>query len=177
MDGFSASIGNLVAEGNKEKIIKIFWEVYCINFVIGGFLIFSLYHLLEPFIRLWLGQILTLNHNILILINIFIMETRKAVDMFNMAYGNYGDTWSAWVEGSINILVTIITAIHWGIIGILLGKIISLFLLSFCGNLITCFCAVKKNIYTGIEYLRLSNHFYSSVLAKSLYSNYDTNKS
>lgn len=129
MDGFSASIGNLVAEGNKEKIIKIFWEVYCINFVIGGFLIFSLYHLLEPFIRLWLGAEYILDHNILILllINIFIMETRKAVDMFNMAYGNYGDTWSAWVEGSINILVTIITAIHWGIIGILLGKIISLF--------------------------------------------------
>lgn len=131
MDGFSASIGNLVAEGNKEKIIKVFWEVYCINFFIGGILIFSLYYLLEPFIVLWLGEEYVLNHTILLLllINIFIMETRKTVDMFNMAYGNYADTWSAWVEGSINLTVTIITAIHWGIIGILLGKIISLLII------------------------------------------------
>ena len=128
MEGFSASVGNLVAEGNKEKIMKVFWEIYSINFIIGGLLVFSLYHLLEPFIILWLGKEYILEHTILILllINIFIMETRKSVDMFNNAYGHYADTWSAWVEGGINLSVTIITAIHWGIIGILLGKIISL---------------------------------------------------
>ena len=129
IDGFSASIGNLVAEGDKAKIIKIFWEVYCINSFIAGFLVFALYHLLEPFIVLWLGEEYILQHTILILLltNIFIMETRKTVDMFNSAYGLFADTWAAWIEGSINIIVTIITALHWGIIGILLGKIVSLF--------------------------------------------------
>ena len=129
IDGFSASIGNLVAEGDKNKIMKIFWEVYCINSFIASFLVFALYHLLEPFIFLWLGEEYILEHTILILllINIFIMETRKTVDMFNGAYGLFADTWAAWTEGSINIIVTIIAALHWGIIGILLGKIVSLF--------------------------------------------------
>lgn len=128
IDGFSASVGNLVAEGNKEKIINVFWELFCINFSIASILIFSLYHLLEPFITLWLGKEYILGQTILILllVNTFIMEERKAVDLFNNAYGLYADTWSAWAEGIINISVTIIAALHWGIIGILLGKIISL---------------------------------------------------
>ena len=55
------------------------------------------------------------------------MQTRPIVDMFNHSYGLYGDVWSAWAEGIINIIVTISVAMNWGLIGILLGKIISLF--------------------------------------------------
>lgn len=128
IEGFSASVGNLVAEGHKEKITNVFWELFCINFTIAAILVFSLYHLLEPFITLWLGKEYLLGQTVLILllINTFIMEQRKAVDLFNNAYGLYADTWSAWVEGLVNISVTIVTALYWGIIGILLGKIISL---------------------------------------------------
>ena len=49
--------------------------------------------------------------------------------MFNHSYGLYGDTWAAWAELIINITITIVTAIKWGIIGILLGKIVSLFII------------------------------------------------
>lgn len=160
IDSFGASIGNLVAEGNKEKIIKVFWEIYCINYFIGGFLVFTLYHLLEPFIILWLGHEYILDHTILILllINVFIMETRRAVDLFNMAYGNYSDTWSAWAEGGINLTITIITGIKWGIIGILLGKIISLFLIVILWKPVYLFSTgFKENIKTywhgNIRYL------------------------
>lgn len=57
------------------------------------------------------------------------MQTRSVVDMFNHSYGLYDDVWSAWAEGIINITVTIIIASKYGIIGILLGKIISLFVI------------------------------------------------
>jgi hypothetical protein len=57
------------------------------------------------------------------------MQTRPIVDMFNHSYGLYDDVWSAWAEGIINICVTIFVALKWGLIGILLGKIVSLFLI------------------------------------------------
>ena len=65
----------------------------------------------------------------LFMINLYIMQTRSIVDMFNHSYGLYGDVWAAWAEGIINISVTVIVASKWGIIGILLGKMISLFII------------------------------------------------
>lgn len=129
LNSFSAGVGNLVAEGNKERSLSVFWELVSIRFIVAGFLVFSVYNLIEPFITLWLGSQYVLGKLILILlmINVYIMQTRGAVDMFNGAFGHYADTWSAWVEGILNLVVTISTAPFLGIVGILLGKIVSLF--------------------------------------------------
>lgn len=131
LNSFSAGVGNLVAEGNIERSISVFWELVSVRFIIAGFLIFSVYNLIEPFITLWLGAQYVLSKSILILLmaNVLIMQTRGAVDMFNAAYGHYADTWSAWTEGILNISITIATAPFLGVVGILLGKIVSLFLI------------------------------------------------
>lgn len=123
-----ASIGNLVAEGNKEKMIKVFWEITTIHHTISAILCFSLYAFLEPFISHWLGSEYIMDNRILILLIIFVYITnsRKSVDNFNYAHGLYADVWSAWAELIINVSITIIAGLKWGIIGILLGKIISL---------------------------------------------------
>ena len=63
---------------------------------------------------------------ILLIIYNYITNSRKSVDSFNYAHGLYADTWSAWAELIINISITIIGGLKWGIIGILLGKIASL---------------------------------------------------
>lgn len=123
-----ASIGNLVAEGNKEKMMKVFWEFTTIQHTISAILCFSLYSFLEPFVAHWLGPEYIMDNRILILLIIFIYITnsRKSVDGFNYAHGLYADVWSAWAELIINISITIICGLKWGIIGILLGKITSL---------------------------------------------------
>lgn len=59
------------------------------------------------------------------MIYLYISHSRNAVDMYNHAYGLYADTWSAWVELIINVSITIIFGLKYGIIGILLGKIVS----------------------------------------------------
>lgn len=129
LNSFNAGVGNLIAEGNKEHLVNVFWELVSLRFIVATFLIFSVYNLIEPFITLWLGSQFLLDRTILILLmfNIFIMQTRGAVDMFNSGFGHYADTWSAWVEGILNITVTFATAPFLGIAGILLGKIVSLF--------------------------------------------------
>lgn len=127
--GMGAGIGNLVAEGDKPHIFDVFWQLSAAKYITAGILIFSLSFLINPFIEWWLGTEYKLGSSIVILfmINLYIMQTRPIVDMFNHSYGLYGDVWSAWAEGIINIIVTISVAMNWGLIGILLGKIISLF--------------------------------------------------
>jgi O-antigen/teichoic acid export membrane protein len=123
-----ASIGNLVAEGDKEKMMKVFWELTTIQHMIAAILSFSLYSFLEPFIIHWLGTEYVMDHRILILLilYIYITNSRQSVDGFNFAHGLYADVWSAWAELIINVTVTIICGIKWGIIGILIGKLASL---------------------------------------------------
>lgn len=129
--GIASGIGNLVAENDKTHTINIFWQLSSIKYLTAGILVFSLSFLINPFIVWWLGKEYQLNWIIVVLfmINLYIMQTRPIVDMFNHSYGLYGDVWAAWAEGIINILVTIAIAINWGIIGILLGKIVSLFII------------------------------------------------
>lgn len=126
-DGINAGVGNLVAEGNKKNTMKVFWEMMFIKHFMAGFMVFSIYTMIEPFISLWLGNEYVIKHNILVLLMLYlyISNSRGAVDMYNHAYGLYADTWSAWVELFINISITIIFGLKYGITGILLGKLIS----------------------------------------------------
>lgn len=128
MMGMGASVGNLVAEGNRDKMLKVFWEITTIHHTNAAILSFSLYAFLESFVAHWLGTNYIMDHRILVLLVIFIYiaNSRGGVDVFNYAHGLYADVWSAWAELIINVSITIICGLKWGIIGILIGKIASL---------------------------------------------------
>ncbi len=128
LDSVGASVGNLVAENNKGKMMQVFWELMALRYFMAGLICFSIYELITPFIELWLGKEYILGNTILVilLLNLFISISRGTVDNFNFAYGHYGDVWAAWTEGIINVSVTLIAGYHWGIPGILLGKTFSI---------------------------------------------------
>ena len=127
LDSVNAGIGNLVAEGNKAHMLKVFWELMTIRHFVAGILCFSIFSYIEPFIGLWLGNEYIMDHRILVLlaIYIYISNSRGVVDAFNHAHGLYADVWSAWTELIMNVSVTIAAGIQYGIIGILLGKLVS----------------------------------------------------
>ena len=131
MDGVGPGVGNLVAEGNISNTMKVFWELSAIRHFIAGRVAFSVYVLMEPFITLWLGGQYVLSRDILILLVIYqyIAQSRDVVDTFIYAHGLYADTWSAWTELILNVVVTITFGIPYGIVGILLGKIVSVFII------------------------------------------------
>ncbi len=131
LDSVNAGIGNLVAEGDKQKMMRVFWELMTIRHFVAGLLCFSIYHLIQPFISLWLGDEYLLDNTIVILLIIYIymVNSRGVVDMFNHSHGLYADTWSAWVELILNVGITLVAGYHYGIIGILLGKIVSVFII------------------------------------------------
>lgn len=127
MGSIEASIGNLIAEGNLSNTMKVFWEMLTLRHFVAGFLCFAIYHFIEPFICLWLGEEYILPKSILILmvINNYIGTSRSVVDMFNASHGLFADTWSAWFELILNISLTLYCGYQWGIAGILLSKIIT----------------------------------------------------
>lgn len=131
LDSTGAGVGNLIAEGNKSKILNIFWELLVVRFFIAALCCFTLYFLLPAFITLWVGSeyILTDSVLILILLNFFISMIRGVTDQFIFGYGLFYDTWAPIVESLIYIVVAIVGGYYWGLKGVLLGGITSLFLI------------------------------------------------
>lgn len=132
-DGMNAGIGNLVAEGNEQNTMKVFWELTAVRFLIVGIVVFGLLLFLQPFIVCWFGSQYRLNDLIvyLLVFNIFIFLSRGVVEMFISAHGLFSDVWAAWTELFVNLAVTLCLAPFFGIVGILLGKIISVFFIAF----------------------------------------------
>ena len=131
LDSTYAGVGNLIAEGNKPNIMKVFWELTTIRHFVAGFLCFTIYHFIEPFITVWLGPQYVLSRSILFLlcIHIYISTSRGVVDMYNHSHGLYADTWSAWAELFLNVSITLVAGYYLKIVGILLGKVISTFII------------------------------------------------
>lgn len=128
MSGITASIGNLVAEGNTKYLLKVFWELRAFRYWGAFVIVFAINYLIEPFITLWLGDSYILPKNILyiILANIFLQQTRLVVMQFTNAHGLFQDVWSPIVESGITIFSAIFLGKILGITGVLLGTTISL---------------------------------------------------
>ena len=126
--GMNAGIGNLVAEGNKWNIRKVFWEHLTFRYWATGCIIIPLAFLINPVIGWWVGEqyVLQLHLVVLILLNMYIMFTGPAVALFTNAYGLYDDTWSAYAEAFVNLSITLVVGWQYGLVGILLGKVVSL---------------------------------------------------
>ena len=131
-DGMNAGVGNLVAEGNMKNIMKVFWELTAIRFLIVGFVVFGLLLFLQPFVVCWFGAQYRLDDVIvwLLVFNIFIYLSRGVVENYISAHGLFSDVWAAWTELALNLVVTLCLAPFYGIVGILLGKIVSVFFIA-----------------------------------------------
>lgn len=127
----NAGVGSLIAEGNSKRIQQVFWELMGIRFLIAGTVSFSLLKLTSAFIALWLGSEYVMPQHILylIIINSFISYTRGATDQFIYGYGLFQDTWAPLAEVIINLTVAILGGYFWGLPGILMGNITSLFII------------------------------------------------
>lgn len=131
-DGMGAGVGNLIAEGNDKNTMKVFWELTAIRFLILGIVVFGLLLFLQSFVCCWFGTQYRLNDMIvyLLIFNIFIFLSRGVVEMYISAHGLFSDVWTAWTELALNLTITLCLTPLLGIVGILLGKIVSVFFIA-----------------------------------------------
>lgn len=123
-----AGVGHLVAEGDRSRIKRVYWELTSVNYFIAGLLVFAVYHLMEPFIIIWVGPEYVLSKPVLIILlaNMFIMQTRGTNDQFLYAYGLFHDVWAPAAEAVLSISVSLIGGAYWGLEGVLLGSVVSM---------------------------------------------------
>lgn len=126
-NSMNAGVGNLIAEGNKNRIMSVFRELFSSRFLIISTCCYSIYMLSAPFISLWVGEEYMLGRItvLLIVILFYIMTTREVVDSFINGYGLFQDIWAPAVEAALNIGSSILLGHFWGLPGILLGVLIS----------------------------------------------------
>lgn len=126
-EGMGASIGNLVAENNKQHTLDVFWELFSSRLWVAAISCFGVYLSIEPFISIWIGNKYLLGRTtlILLIIGMFIRITRSVVDSFKNAYQLFSDVWAPIVEAVIHLGSTILLGYWWGLNGILLGSTFS----------------------------------------------------
>lgn len=165
LNGMTASVGNLVAEGNKERIKGVFWELTSVRMWIAAILCVSFYMLADSFVSLWVGPdyILPGSALIVLTLNTFIFLSRTN-DAFINAYGLFQDIWAPVAEAALNLGLSILLGHFFGLTGVLAGVCISQLLIIYTWKPIFLYWKGFKEKFTEypLRYLK-----YLSILAVS----------
>ena len=126
-----AAIGNLVAEGNSSKILKVFKELLSLRFFIATITVACIYEFSSAFIDVWLGSEYVLSNKIVAIVAIFsgLSIARGVLDQFCYACGLFADIWAPYAESAIMVIFAIICGHYWGLPGVLCGPLMSIIII------------------------------------------------
>jgi len=130
----SASVGNLGASTEENKVEDNFYVTNFLGFWMFGFSITCLYILFNPFIALWMDESRVLPYGVvlIIILNFYLKGMRRAVITYKDSLGLFWyDRYKPLVEAVINLAVSIALGMRFGLFGILLGTTISTLTTSF----------------------------------------------
>ncbi len=133
LQGVTASVGNLGAMEVEEKVQKVFGLLFFIGQWVYGFAAICLFELLNPFVELAFGKKYLFTREIVLIlcVNFFINGTRKAVIIFKESMGAFWyDRYKAVVEAALNLVISIVLVLKFGIFGVFAGTFFSTVLTS-----------------------------------------------
>lgn len=127
LDSTAAGVGNLISEGNRDKIYSTFKELFALRFLVVGFLTNCVFFLSSPFISVWLGEEYVLSHTVVFLVtaNFFLLTVRSSCDQFIYGYGLFSDIWAPAAESAIFVLSAMVGGSAYGLSGVLCAPLIS----------------------------------------------------
>lgn len=153
-ESITASIGNLMVVEESGKKIKAFKIIEFITALQATICFCGLYVLFNPFVELWVGKDYLFSEAVVLAMafSFYLMYMRKAVLMFRDACGLYwNDRYKPLAESVINLAVSIYLTIHYGVIGVVLGGIIS--------TLLTCFWVEPYVLFNNGIAIKLKDYF------------------
>ena len=129
-EALTGSIGNLVALENEEKVYKAFRKIWFVNFWLVSFFCAALFALVNPFIKLWIGESYLLDPKVVFIIclNLYMRLIRNTFLTFNDTYGMFKQLKPKSIaEAIINLVVSLafVVPMKMGIYGVLLGTFVS----------------------------------------------------
>ncbi len=138
----TASIGNLSAEKGGAGSNSLFDELNFISAWVYGFTALCLYFLCNPFISLWLGRAFLFPKSVVfvIVLNYYLTGMRRPVLAFKDSLGLFWyDRYKSLLQAVINLMVSVVLAGRYGVIGVLIGSSVS--------TLATCFWIEPYVVY------------------------------
>lgn len=127
-NALTPALGSLVATETEEAKREAFRRLDFFGAWLFGWLSICLLWLFDPFITLWLGEdyLLPRPAVILIVINFYVNSMRIPVAKTRSAMGLFWDErYKSILEAIVNLVVSVLLAQRWGIVGILAGTLIS----------------------------------------------------
>ncbi len=128
IDSIKASVGNLIAEGDNQKSYDVFRKIMFAHFWLIGFCAICLITLFQPFMQLWLGQSFVLDIWVVLAIvaSFYINVSKYTINMYKDAAGLFRkDILRPILESLFNVGLSILLVHYFGLLGIILGTIIS----------------------------------------------------
>lgn len=133
-DNLKDSVGNFLVTESTNEQYKLFNRLFFLNQSLVSICSICLIILLTPFIKIWLGEdtILPSLTVLCMIISFYLSKNNLTIGNIKNAAGMFEqDKFVPIIESIINLVVSIILAKFFGIIGIILGTICSTFLCPF----------------------------------------------
>lgn len=133
-DGIDASFGDMLARGEKEQLNKSFKVYELFFFTINTIIFTSTMILIVPFVGVYTKGITDANYIVpvfgtLIVLAEFMHSIRLPYSSITLAAGHFKETMKgAWIEAGVNIILSTILVINFGIIGVAIGTLVSMFI-------------------------------------------------
>lgn len=128
INSLTASVGNLLIEKDKSKVRSIYQSMLLLNSWLFCFCSISIYCMIEPFIKIWIGEEYLLSKFVLIIlvINLYVQGMRNTSNTFKEAAGIfYEDRFVPLIESIVNIAMSLILVQILGLGGVFVGTIAS----------------------------------------------------
>lgn len=175
----TASVGNLVAEKDKQYSYGIYKALLLVILCVFGLISICMVSLFNDFIQLWVGKqfVESIDYVIILVVHFFISGVREPTNVFKNALGLFwNDRYKALIEAIVNVILSIVLGIAWGARGIFFATILSALLVPvwvepfilykhyFKRPLMDYFRFITKNVgivlVIGIAVYFLLQHFY-----------------
>jgi O-antigen/teichoic acid export membrane protein len=123
-----SSIGNLNAEGNKQKSYEFFNSLLLFFHGLSTFFSLTFLVVFNDFITIWLGESYLLGTDVVvaIVVNFYIQHIIAPVWIYRETMGLYSQIkYVMIIAAVINLILSIILGIQWGFAGIIIATAIS----------------------------------------------------
>lgn len=125
-DAIIASVGDLHASGEKDKVESVFYQSLHFNYLIFGISTSVLAAIISPFVEWWIGHTLSTLSIVFLLINFYIGGLGQNISTFRNSMGLFRKGWKQpAVTVTLNVIFSLVLIRKMGLPGTLIGTFIA----------------------------------------------------
>lgn len=128
LSGATASVGNLNVVGDPKQKEKVFYQITFVNYIVFSFCATAFMLLLNPFIRIWLGDeyLLGLSISIALAVSFWVDGLRNPGYTYRTTLGLFQKgRITPYIGAVTNIVLSIVFCKLWGVVGIFIATSIA----------------------------------------------------